>query len=243
MTEYIRFHVGARKKCLVIDIYLDGELPNLTAISYNMNCNIEGNMMKTQGTVHMAKTAMKFVNEYINKHYKEKELKLDVYVLKDNSIIPCKRNYELPLSVYYMAKYTCTWYERHLGAKPEEKREEFKKNRRRLIEYMKTKPSEEVILSNIPSLPEKVRKYIGGIYKNVSSLSELLYTLRESDCYLFKGWLERLVNNYLPGLYGMSWLIDTKELQLEKLIIEVEKIDNQPDELFIQRGGVSSSLL
>jgi hypothetical protein len=183
MDNYIRVHIGAKKKCMIIDVYLDNDAPNLTAVSYNANCNIQGTMERGYGTVSMIKAGIKFIQEYFKDDVRVSTKEL---FIKDTSIIPCKRSFELPLSVLYMAKHNKTWYEKHLDAKPSHNLDAYSHGKKALKDFLSTKPSPDQIF--ISNTPQNIKETLKQKYIQVRSIKDFICGLNNSDCYVYKGY-------------------------------------------------------
>lgn len=106
-TYYVRIDVmnkmmhrimfGGKKKCVVISVYFDGTHPNIDAYSNGEACNIENNLVRGIGTIHLLNTAMSFVK----KKYPNVP---GMFELIDKSTIECMKGYDLSLATYYIAK-------------------------------------------------------------------------------------------------------------------------------------------
>jgi hypothetical protein len=228
MTDYYRVHIGAKKKCMIIDVYLDGDEANLTAIGYNENCSLDGNMFKGPGTVAMVKAGLKFTKNVF-------QMNMSSIQLKDMSVIYCKKHFELPLSILYLAKYNQTWYEKNFGAIPIDFQNEYEIGKANLKTYLKTKPDADSLFEHAPfSIRQPLKdRYLNP---NIRSINDFISGLSSSDCYIFNGWLPTLVNRFVH-VYGNHWRIMFNQLNLENFDLDMESLPSQPDDLFSMRGG------
>lgn len=230
MTDYVRFHIGAKKKCMVIDVYLDGDIPNLTSVSYNENCTLEGNMASGIGTIIMVKAGIKFVTTmFPNENIKQ-------VMLKDISMIPCRKRMELSLSKLYIAKYNSTWYEKNLGARLATGHDFYMKQKAALKEYFKTKPHADEVFGEYKGNKQKL-DYLKNEYLKTNSLLEFIKSLEEYDCYMYIGWLEEIVDKKVGSLHGRNWIIETDYLKLDEVNMKCEQIEEKPMEIFTMYGG------
>lgn len=215
--------IGGKKKCVTFSIYLeDKESPNLDGFGYNEECNKQGNHIKGIGSIHLLNVAMLFVL----KHY---GLPRDTrFQFKDTSFIECS-TYKQSLPVYYTVFYGKTWYESKFDAIPLYiSQDEFKEQRKKLRDYLKTKPPiEEWFFGS-----EKLRKQVEEIYIRVNSLQECLLELKEFDCCVFKNWLSALVLKFIPVLIGTEWYVQCQS----DIAIKIKRM-HQPVQISKMDGG------
>jgi hypothetical protein len=55
--------------------------------------------------------------------------------------------------------------------------------------------------------------------------------------------LEALIDSFLPGLFGMTYKLLTEALHLEDFEMTIEKIEQQPEELFTMQGGNDQDII
>lgn len=156
------------------------------------------------------------------------------FQFKDTSFIECN-SYKISLPVYYTVFYGKTWYESKFHAIPLYiSQEELKEQRKKLKEYLKTKPSiDDWFIGN-----EKLKPIIGNVYAKSASIQECLDELKELDCSIFKNWLPALVLKYVPVLLGTEWSIQC----LSNIKMKVEKLLEKPEKLFKMEGGTMELL-
>lgn len=141
----------------------------------------------------------------------------------------------MQLGTYYILHYGKTWYEKNFNATPR-KAPDYKKDVRKLRQFLKTKPSTTEIFSDIES--KSRHKAITDLYNRSNSVQTLLKSLKEMDCIVYKGWAEQIVQTYVQYLHGIEWCIDSKSLNT----IETEVISlgtNKPSDMFIIQGRAS----
>lgn len=215
--------IGAKKKCVVLSIYLNDPDANLDALGHSISCNISGNLKRGKGTQHMLKTAMQFaITQY--PHISGK------FLFKDASSIQCQQDYRLSLAVFSVLNTGKTWYEKNFNAYPSELQEEYQECIKNFKAVLITKP-----------LLKIKQKQLLTMYNSASSLQSFIDTLKEYDCFLYKGWAESLITRHIPYLYGIEWCIDANALELPKLTIIQEP--KKPDNLFTMKGGDNNPLL
>ena len=117
-----KVYVGGRQKCVCFSVYLDDddddrEPPNLDAVGYDENCNLEGDLLRGHGTKHMMLVAFAFLRRMYNARGV-----LPYILFKDESKIQCQRG-TMNLSVFYTLHYCQTWYQKHFGAYPNDPRD------------------------------------------------------------------------------------------------------------------------
>ena len=223
-----KVYIGGRKKCITFSVYLDEPCPNIDGIGYHENCN------KSSGTKHMVLTSFYFIYHMYKK---------DVFYFKDTCKILCS-GYDMQLGTYYILHYGKTWYEKNFNATPR-KAPDYKKDVRKLRQFLKTKPSTTEIFSDIESKSRhnaictfRSNSVQTDLYNRSNSVQTLLQSLKEMDCIVYKGWAEQIVQTYVQYLHGIEWCIDSKSLNT----IETEVISlgtNKPSDMFIIQGGAS----
>ena len=227
-----KVYIGARKKCVSFSVYLDEEgrpieeePPQLDGFGFNQHCNISGNHIKGIGSVHLLKTAMRFIVS----HYKLRE---DTsFQFSDTSFIECIR-YHMPLSTYYMIFYNNTWYESKFDATPMYiSKHELETPKQALKDYLSGKPD---ISSHFMKHQSALKDKVHQIYSETSSLNECLNILKQEDCNIFVGWLQSICLQHIPKLQGTTWMIQNK---LPKNAISYTKLQQKPNDLFELKGG------
>lgn len=225
-----KVHFGGQKKCIVVSLYFDGEWPNIDAYSHHYKCNVSGDLLHGKGTVHMLKTAMRFITEMYPQFTQMP------FQLKDQSYIPCAHEYELPLSQYYMVHYGKTWYETKFKAQPVQDQEK----------YAKAVAKFNSVLENAPMMKFSAfaTRYkihatyfhaLEPLYNESKTMKEFFDKLKSYDCNVYKRWLELYVDHYVPGLYGKTWLLPPPQSSRKMLIHKLPKL---PKDMFIyQHGG------
>lgn len=225
-----KVHFGGLKKCLMMSLYFDGiSHPNIDAYSHHYKCNVSGDLHKSKGSVHMLKTAMRFVSTLYP------QLASMPFELIDQSYIPCDNEYELPLSQYYMVHYGKTWYEAKFRAVPRQHALKYHHDVKQFTEELRR--SNTMSFAQFCSLyrvPPTHVKHLKQYYKTANTLGDFFQNLKSYDCNIYQKWLEWFVNEHVPDLHGKSWLIPP--IQPSKL--EIKKLRTAPDKLFVyQKGG------
>lgn len=216
--------IGGKQKCVSFSVYLeDIESPNLDGFGYSEHCNKAGNHIKGVGSIHLLNVSIQFILAHYN-------LPRDTqFQFKDTSFIECNA-YKLSLPVYYIVFHGKTWYESKFNAIPLYiSQEELKEQRKKLKDYLKTKPPIEEWFTG----KEKLKAMIGKIYNKTGSIQECLDELKELDCSIFKNWLPALVLKYVPVLLGTEWSIQCHS----DVKMKIQKLLEKPDKLFKMEGG------
>lgn len=231
MSKYMhRVHIGNTKKCIVMSVYLDGDDPNIDAISHDQNCNVKRDMLQNTGTVHMIKSAMSFVRQYYRKYdFKN-------FQLKDKSTIKCERGW-MPLNVYYLAKYGKTWYEKKLDAQPVDYKNRYYDDKKRLKEDMNNiiQHRDTFYESLMVNVKKPHKDALFPYFKEKQTMKEFLdYMFENYDCYIFKNWLESYVKQFIPYLIGMTWVLKC-DLNFQ---IQIKELPDRPKDLFTMNGGM-----
>lgn len=60
---YHKVFVGAKKKCVVISVYLDGSNPNIDAIGFDETCSAHADLSRGRGTIDLVNSALSFVKQ------------------------------------------------------------------------------------------------------------------------------------------------------------------------------------
>lgn len=240
-TSYAKYHVevwhqypnmdkvfvGGKKRCVSMSVYLEeGEAPNIDAFGYHESCNVADNHMPGVGSRHLLVTAIRFVLD----HYK---LSLTTrFQLTDTSHIDCDKGYVMQLPQYYVIYHGQTWYESKFGARPMHRDpRELASQKQALSEYIKGKPDLSVYLP----ASSKRTKLVMDMYRGAASLEDLLGKLKTVDCIAYKGWLEPIVNRFIPGLFGMEWVIDGAIATSHA--IRIQKLEERPHHWSGSGGG------
>lgn len=204
--------LGGRKKCVIVSVYLDGDHPNLDAVGYDQNCNLEANLIRGSGSVMIIHVAMTVVY----KLYPQLRSSMP-FELVDKSHISCRSNYELELPFYYVAKHNKTWYESKLGARPEVQEEwiEYRAQKRRLSRFLRStveKPSWTDFISKY-LVPSSLRRNADfkQWYESANTLHDFISECARRDCVVFRKWLGILVSSFIPRLVGMHWIVSLPE--------------------------------
>ena len=255
-----RVHIGNKKKCVVLSVYLDESDPacrqrgtksdptyrqrgtksdptyrqrgtksdpNIDGIGY------DGNLLRNSGTIHMIKSAMAFVVKYYEKYNFSK------FQFKDTSLIPCEKDYQMPLSVYYVAKHGKTWHEMKLGAKPihETEFQKYVEEKRLLQNDLKTpiQDHKQVYNKLMANVPKNKKQALFSFFEKSKTKKEFLkHLFDEYDCFVFKYWLSSYILQFIPNIMRMEWVIEHSP----DFHIQIESLKEKPEDLFMI-GGVS----
>lgn len=232
ITDYFRLHFGSKKKCIVIDVYNDDDVPQISGVNTNENCNVAGDMKRGDGTIHMLRTCMKFVLHRF--HHKP----IIQFRLKDTSFIEGKRNVVISLAKLYMFHHNATWYESNFTAECLlEDPKTYRNQKRSLKKAMaQGKPNFNDLFA---SVPEKVRKYLKNAYESCDTMMNFSEMLQRNkvDCFYYQTWLDKYVNHYVPNLTGSEWIIHVEKSGCLNIDITTERIASAPEDLFTIRGG------
>lgn len=198
-----KIHFGGQKKCIVMSIYLDKfSHPNLDAYSHHEKCNVSGDLLHGKGTVHMLRTAIRFA------HALFPEIHYMPFELIDLSYIPCAHGYELSLPHYYIAYHGKTWYEAKFKATPAQGSETYR-DAVHAFEPILQQPLSLSFSSFATTyhVPPPLRHVLEPLYTKASSMKDFLNTLKTYEGNIYRTWLERFVEEHVPGLRGKSWLL------------------------------------
>lgn len=144
--------------------------------------------------------------------------------LYDTSYMPCNRAFDdaLDLLTYSIALYGKTWYEIRVGAylKNERRKAAYAEQIAHYIseEFKSSMTAEDFLFRIVGSgnaflrnLIERERATIVDMYNNARTFPEFFKSLRDmvpknEKCRLFKGWLERFINEHVH--IDRSWQYD-----------------------------------
>ena len=224
-----KVYIGGRKRCVLFSIYLDEADPNIDGIGYDETCNVAGDMRRGKGTRHMILSAFAFIKDlYANTHVSQ------VFLLKDTSKIACS-GYDMYLSHYYLAHYGKTWYEKHLGAAPVESKDTYKRGVLQFQEVLKTKPD---VLKDVKS--KQRYSVLTREYNKYVCLEDFIASTKDSDCIVYKDWLDKLIEKYIPNILTMEWSVDASVLEVPSIEI-VRQGEHRPKDMFIHAGGANNT--
>ena len=174
------------------------------------------------GTIHMLKTGVSFIRKYYKKYLNKN--KITFCLLKDKSNMDCLRNSHQSLPHYYIIKYGQTWYEKNFECFPHSDMiQKYYKDRKDLRASVLSKPIIDFGLKN------KKLAYLYGKYNNFKEFFDFISS--NYDCYIYRDWLDRYVNMFIPYLYGMTWCIPFNKNN--KIKLTLKKLDEKPKEMFI----------
>lgn len=111
--------------CITIHIYSDKNCCYLIHAIHHKECSLDNETYIRD---------MIFATLQLCKHLHPT---LKYMILQDDSFIQCQNGKQLPLPDVYMLLYGQTWYQKHFGATPEDKKAEIAL----VSEYLKGKPS------------------------------------------------------------------------------------------------------
>ncbi len=221
---------GGQKKCIVISIYFDETHPNLDAYSYHEKCNIEGTLTHGEGTIHMLKAAMQFVRTMY------RQIAHLPFQMIDLSNIPCATG-KISLPHYYMAHHGKTWYEAKFKAQPEQGAERYHSDVQSFLQSLREPLRNNFrTFKNDYAIPSTHVVTLKDLYEKSSTIKELLRYCKAYDCDIYKKWLERVVEEHVPGIRGKSWLIPPTSGSSTS--ISILELKDMPADIFIyQKGG------
>jgi hypothetical protein len=176
--------VGGKIKGCVFISPVNNRVAVLERVSYDIRCNINGDMSRSYGTVAMIKAALEFAF-FIHPNLKEIHL-------QDHSHVECGET-ALMLGPLYITLYGKTWYEQKFGARL---LNEYNYTRiMKYIEYVQTKPEWNTLWSLIKStiqaenrnvVKDKIKEWWG----KTGSFREMIKGIKDShQCDLFVEWL------------------------------------------------------
>jgi hypothetical protein len=234
--DFDRVFFGAKRKCVVIDFLHDEtEHPHIAGVSFDENCSIQGDLLRGVGTLHMLSSCMQFVLE----HYKPYKIK--GFTLCDTAVIECKKSFELSLAKYYLAFYGKTWYESKLRARPDRQEEalKFTQEKDEFGKAIKMKP----VYNNLMRYASvKIKTDLQEHFDKAATMHEFLKTVRQldKDCSMYRQWLEEYVDQYIKAI-PKYWFIERGFISKPEGF-SYKKVNEQPGELFVLRGGNSFGL-
>lgn len=215
--ELHKVFVGGKKKCVVISVYPDDPVPNLDAVSFDEQCNEQGDLLRGRGTVDIVKSAMAFVKQLYG---------FNRFQLTDKSHITCRKKVQVSLIHFYLAKYQKTWYEDKFNAIPLTIAD-YKDKVKRLRQTLRTKPEWDNF-SEEHQVPSNMKAALGKLYNECDNLGIFFKTIaNDYDCYLFKDWLGIFIDKEMGNVYATKWVIQSVDT------VNVEKIQQLPSNVFI----------
>ena len=225
-----RVSIGGNKKCMIISVHFDGDNPMLNGIGFDNHCNITSNHMNKHGTLHLLKSGISFILEY----YKAKMKHIEYMDFKDTSHFDCSQDYVQNMITFYIANYRMTWYEAKLYAIHEKKedQEKYKSSIVELKNVLNTKP----LFESIVNIKKSNRlEFLRKQYDNSKNIKQFLTNIKTQDCYIYKGWLDSFINQYVPNMYGIIMKFPMRKHMID---IEIIRKETQPKEMFVYVGGI-----
>ena len=218
--------IGGKKKCVVISVYFDGTHPNIDTFAYDPKCDVHATLQRGKGSVDLLQSAMLFVKR-LYKH--------STFELIDQSHVTCAKGYQIPLVHLHIVKYFKTWYEDKLGAIPVQL-PTYQTDMRNLRSYMKTYPSFDDFANKCGMSPVQ-KSGLAELYNQCKTVQEFIKKITsEYDCYLCKGWVSKLVQEFM-SVYGSSWLLRCNTSR----VLQVSKVRSPPTDAFFfsAQGGAA----
>jgi hypothetical protein len=216
--------------------------PHLEFVTYDSECNVEKNLIKGRGTVHMVKSAMKFI------HVMYPETVGKVFELSDKSYVECQQHNKIevriPLCYLYLVKHGKTWYEDKFAAYKGRQYDVYKTQYNTMKRYWKKfRPSFSKFaeLYDVPkymySSMEKVYNKCENVYAFVKNL------ISDSDCHVLNTWFVNLVEEHMTKLVNSTWFIPYQPdmypditVQLQKDSTVVTKVFKGGSDTFVKEG-------
>jgi hypothetical protein len=233
--EY-RIKFGGLKHCIDISVYKDDPDPNINGLSFNKKCSMDVDLVSGEGTIEMAKTAIKFVKTMFSETRN--------FMFKDHSKITCHKNIIIPLYYYYLIKHGQTWYQSKFDAKQVIKEEQ--KFIDQLIFFMKNEPmlpfdefyKEYIHKSRIANFKE----FISPTYNNSNSYYEFMKKLiDENDCGILQSWFSYFCSKHCQFNFGESnWYINSRTIDTWNSI-KYSETPNSFKFLKVQNAGAYKS--
>lgn len=223
---------GGKKKCIVISVYQDGTHPNIDTLSTSRFCDTQGSLQPGTGTIAMIKAAVAFV------HSVYPYLKGCDFEFIDKSYVDCMSGYRQQLPSLYMVHHGKTWYEAKFQAFPADKKEEYENHKDKLQKHLKTPLPTWTDFLKTYTISKLHQKILHPWFIQSATWIEFIQRLKSEgfDCYVYKDWLNSFVSNHIPGLYGKSWKISSRDMPLPG--IEIQKLSSKPSDMF---GGSEDS--
>lgn len=213
---------GPNKLCIAIDSYEHSSTAYMSALGYNRRCNMQENLIRGDGTKHLMRISLAYVLQT--------QPTIEGITLRDDSKIVCVNGKSLKLYYFCIAVYGKTWYEKHFGAKLEDKKQ------RDAYRQMKAHLQNTQMLSII-----KLYKLI-GVAKPLSfeqeyvdaakakcSYAEFFKQLhaKYDDCSIFTemDWFDRYMSSLenQPDFHSAYWIVKRSrvgrvgEIKVEKV--------------------------
>lgn len=215
----VRFGGIKQRDCLTIHIYPNEKYCCLVDAFHHKDCSIDNELPKKDGTVDMILAAVQLC--------KHLHPSLQYMTLQDESVIKCKNGKQLPLPDVYMLLYGQTWYQKHLGATPEDKKTEIAL----VSEYLKGKPNliwKEIwddYLSRGFKHEDELRLY--DIYNTSDSWHMFFNRIRDDNCSTWQEWVWLLMKRFtrVYTITGTIWRISLKGV---KVIASFDEIEEPP---------------
>ena len=208
---YVKFGNYKTIPCIEITFQKDSEIGVLQNINNSIKCSILSNNEYDHDIILLTKIALHFV--------KNKYLYIKYFILTDNSTVYCSNKIKICLADLSYIKYHQTWYEKNLGAIPDESNiltiqfakqqilESMEKNininKKTFIglnkEYLfKNKIEEE----KINLIIKEIKKIF---YEDISVYDYLfLFISKNYECLYYSYLFDIFITNFL---FGTTWLI------------------------------------
>lgn len=233
MGDYKRVHIGSKKKCVIIDVYDEDNVPQIEGISYHTHCTTSADMIRGAGTIHMMRASLKFICNMFPKK------RIEIFRLKDTSFIEGKRNTRISLAQHHMFHHNCTWYESKFNASPiYVSQGVYKQQKRSLKQAMHhdPKPDYDKLMEHAP---EKVRKYFKTAYATCATMQEFADLLKRNqvDCFFYQTWLAKYIGEYVPNVSDSDWSISIHSSGCQDIQVHIETLTDAPQDIFTMRGG------
>jgi hypothetical protein len=108
--DYYRIRFGGEMQCVYIIVTSFEDYASFNNATHNEKCSLSESLSRSDGTIKMIRTALKFVCERY-KHVKG-------FLFNDGSWIQCEQDTKVCLHDLYIAKKARTWYHDKFGAMP-----------------------------------------------------------------------------------------------------------------------------
>jgi hypothetical protein len=220
-----RIKFGGKRGCIDIVIFPDHYTGELCGLKYHNECAINKDLEKGIGTVVMLKSALKFVYTLFPK--------IKIFDFKDISQIKCKRGIHIPLSSYYIGKYSKTWYMYKFNAKLKDKIKQTKiDNGNNILDTQFTNYNEfynRYILPFKYKIPQLYINEIKRIFELSTTYRQFITELdKDYDCIIFDNWLHRFITDIFDdlGFQEETWIIKKKEVMKWNDVIVTKTKDN-----------------
>ena len=209
--------VGGKVRGCVFISPVKNRIAVLERVSYDIRCNVNGDMPRSSGTISMIKASLEFAF-FIHPTLKEIHL-------QDHSHVECGDT-ELLLGPLYITLYGETWYEQKLGARLMNDKNSLLIMR--YIEHVQMKPEWNDIWSfikhtvpaeNRPAVEQKIKDW----WNKTGSFRDMIKGMKERDqCHLFVEWLHVYFTHYA------RLNISDQHYVIQRYIIEGNTIEVEP---------------